>query len=198
MSRNGRLIVICGIDGAGKSTQEVLLGDRLRQEGGSVFHTKSPTDWYRQDAAVHAFLTHGTLTLRPETLGILAAADRMRQYDTEISPCLRNGVDVICNRYVYSTYGYFRMRGADTTFIDAVNRLVPRPDKAVLLVIDPVVAVQRVHARKGRVNHEERDADYLGKVQREIVRRWPPEFPVLDGARRAEDLSDAIHAYVSG
>ena len=193
----GRFIVICGIDGVGKSTQERLLAERLRNAGRRVHCTKNPTDWYRKDSVVNDFIRHGRQAVRMETLALIAAADRMRQLDTEIFPLIAEGIDVICNRYVYSTFGYFKIRGADMAFVEAANRLVHPPDRAVLLTIDPAVAVRRIRLRQQGIKFEERHSDYLRDVQDAILDRWPDRFPCLSGERPPDVLADAIYQYVT-
>lgn len=194
---DGRFIVICGIDGAGKSTQEGLLAERLRRAGRRVHCTKNPTDWYRKDVVVYDFIRHGQRSVRMETLALIAAADRMRQLDTEILPLIAEGIDVICNRYVYSTFGYFKARGADMAFVEAANQLVHPPDRAVLLTIDPAVAVCRIRQRQREIKFEERHSDYLRDVQDAILDRWPGRFLCLSGERPRDVIADAIYQYVT-
>jgi dTMP kinase len=193
----GRFIVICGIDGSGKSTQQRLLAQRLRIAGRSVVCTRNPTDWYREDPFVREFLHCGRTSLRMETLALMAAADRMRQLDVEILPLLAGGADVICDRYVWSTYAYFAMRGANMAFVDAVNGLVSRPDRAVLLVLDPAEAVRRVRERRRGRMFEERDEGYLRGVQECLLTRWPSSFLRLDAGQSEQVLAEVVFSYVT-
>lgn len=193
----GQFIVICGIDGSGKTTQEIALANSLQRGGRRVVVTKNPTDWYRTNPTVRRYLDHGELAGSIETLALLSATDRMMQNDDEIIPALEGGSDVICNRYFYSTYAYFKARGADMTFVEAVNARALRPDRGILLTIDPQASVDRIFKRDGeRRKFEERDATYLGIVQDELVRRWPADFLVLDAEADRTKLSKSILEYV--
>jgi len=189
--------VICGIDGCGKSTQEAALGNSLESSGRCVHRTKNPSDWYRHNPIVKEFLHSGKMPCTIEAIALLAAVDRMIQYDTEISPKLNLGMDVICNRWVYSTFAYFSARGADMSFVESINSRVSRPDKAVLLTINPAEAIERIRARDGsNVKFEERDSRYLEKVQQQLTHRWPSDFLILDGMLDASLLAEAILKYV--
>ena len=50
------LIAVCGIDGAGKTTQIKNIEEYLKKQGKKVFITKQPSNWYRQDKRVRMFL----------------------------------------------------------------------------------------------------------------------------------------------
>jgi dTMP kinase len=193
----GKLIVICGIDGCGKTTQEELLVNYLRQRGLNVATTKQPTDWYRNHPVAREYLQNGVLPCQPETLGLLAATDRMLHIETEIRPLLNAGTHVICNRYVYSTYAFFAARGADMQFIEAINCRVPEPDLGILLTIDPEVSVRRVRERDAsNIKFEERDARYLQRVQDELMRRWPKHFFIGNGEQDKEVIFSQIVSYI--
>ena len=197
MTERGTFIIICGIDGTGKTTQEELLADALLANGRRVRITKSPTDWYRQNPLVRNYLNDGVLGCSVETLALLSATDRMLQGDTEIGPALAAGSDVICNRYVYSTYAYFKARGADMAFVEVLNARVLKPDKGVLLTIDPSVSISRIRERDGdRAKFEERDAAYLASVQEEMLRRWPKEFVTINAQEDRSKIAEVIKTYV--
>ena len=193
----GKLIVIEGIDGSGKTTQEERIAADLSREKLDFVLTKQPTDWYRNNPIVRRYLDKGSSDCRIETIGLVAAADRMLHIDTFIEPALASGTHVICNRYVYSTYAYFEARGADSAFIAAVNSRVPVPDCGILLQIDPSATVQRIRDRDGdSLKFEERDSGYLAIVQEHLLRNWPDSFCVADGSLPVEDVYATIRRYL--
>src|ERR1039457_2859894 len=108
MSSNAKFIVICGVDGAGKSTQEQRLLTRMQAQGIACTTTRQPTDFYRKHPLVQELFTTGSSHASAETLALLAATDRMLHLDLVIFPLLSSGTSVICNRYVYSSFGYFK------------------------------------------------------------------------------------------
>lgn len=195
--RPGKLIVIEGIDGSGKTTQEQFVVNFLEDRGFHCLVTKQPSDWYRSQPSVRRFLDDGVRLCSQETLGLLAAADRMQHIETVIAPALAEGVHVVCNRYVYSTYAYFTARGADMEFIRAINSRVPAPDVGILLMIDPEESIARIRRRDGdRNKFEERDAGYLGVVQDALRLHCPPWFLVAEAQRSEDELRTAIAAHI--
>ena len=131
-------------------------------------------------------------------MALLAATDRLIQMETEIEPRLVAGVDVVCNRYLFSTYAYFEARGADMLFVKQINAKVRQPDKAILLTIDPLEAMRRIQGRpEDQIKFEERSAITLGRVQECIVKNWPHVFPIIDGSQSVDTIAESIAAYVS-
>lgn len=193
----GKLLVLSGIDGSGKSTQEEYVARILSRASVEFVTTKQPTNWYRNLECVRSFLQSGTTECDVNTIALLAAADRMQHIDTIIRPNLVAGRWVVCNRYVYSTFAYFEARGADLDFVRMINSKVVQPDLGILITVDPGVAVQRVRERdKGDVKCEERDPDYLGRVQESLLRHWPSENPVFDGNQDIGAVAASIEKYI--
>src|SRR5688500_9154814 len=99
----GKLIVFCGFDGCGKSTQIERLARNLEAAGKSVLITKQPSDWYRESRIVRDFLAKGGCATKAKILALYAAADRLKHVHEVILPAVRAGKHVICDRYVYSS-----------------------------------------------------------------------------------------------
>lgn len=196
-SEPGKLIVLCGIDGSGKSTQETKLATALTEAGIDFILTKQPTDWYREIPAIKNYLKTGKTELAPDTVALLSAADRMLHINTVVEPSLRRGVSVISNRYVYSAYGYLALRGVDPEFIKAINSRAPQPDLGIMIRIDPYEAVARIAKRDAdKANFEEKDPRHLAKVQHEMLRLWPDDFLVVDGSQPAKQIAQQVANYV--
>jgi dTMP kinase len=199
MTSNAKFIVICGVDGAGKSTQELKLLARMQAHGIETIVTRQPTDFYRNHPAVQELFKTGGSHASAETLALLAAADRMLHLDLVILPLLSGGTSVICNRYVYSSFGYLKERGAAPDFLQVINSRAPQPDLGIFLKIDCTEAVRRVKQRDGteEMHYHERDSNMLDRVQEEMLRWWPDEFLLLDGEQAADVLATQIWQYVA-
>lgn len=194
---SGKLIAICGIDGSGKSTQQDLLVRALGALGIETHATRQPSNWYRGLPWVRAYLDHGRNECSPAALALLAAADRLIHCETEIGPRIESGHWVVSDRYVYSSYALFRMRGVPEEFVRAINSRVPAPDAGILLVIDPEEAHRRLYQREsGRVKYEERNVSLLRKAQDELLAVWPKEFLVADASIEKERLAGEILEYL--
>src|SRR5690349_9651986 len=113
----GLLISIVGFDGSGKTTQVSALADRFRKMGKTVVETYQPTDWYRQQTMVRHFHDKGGSPDTARILALCAAADRLKHVHEVIRPALEKGDVVICDRYVYATFGVFIHRGIDPEFL---------------------------------------------------------------------------------
>lgn len=178
------LIAVCGIDGSGKTTQEDHIANYFEAKNMQYVRTRQPTDWYRQLPDIQEYLKTGRSKLSINTIALLAAADRMRHIDEFIIPNLHQGKHVITSRYVYSSYAYFKNRGADMNLVRAANQLVQEPDLAVLLKVDPKEAVSRISLRQ-EAGHtfEEKDVSQLSSIQQVLIDIWPKKFPIIDGMR---------------
>ncbi len=179
--QKGKLIVISGIDGAGKTTLQDKLSQYLINKNEKVLITKQPTDSYRNNSDVRSFLDTGKSSISINTLAMLAATDRMLHIEKVIIPNLMNGFHVICDRYVYSTYAYFQERGADLDFVKILNKYVIKPDAGIFLKIDIDVAMARVLNRDGMSRKfEEKDPLKLDRIQNYLKRYIPDYFKIIE------------------
>ncbi|QSB04656.1 dTMP kinase [Natronoglycomyces albus] len=160
----GRLITIVGFDGCGKTTQIDNLTARLRARGEEVLDTRQPTDWYRRLGEVQAFESDGGAVETAHILALLAAADRRRHVMEMIDPALRRGATVICDRYVYATFGVFIHRGVDPALLTAINGGIPRPDLAFYLRVPTEELKRRLAARGEKLKHEEKSSSRIESI----------------------------------
>ena len=189
--RSNKLVVFCGLDGSGKTTQLRMLAERLEHVGIEPLRTKQPTDDYRQLAEVRAFLSAGGDLHAARSLARLAAEDRRRHLAEVIEPALAAGRWVLCDRYLYSSIAYFRQRGIDRDTIVQLNGAVRRPDHAFLLDVPVPELVRRITARDGALaNFEERDTRRLDAIRSHFLEERGLE--ILDGKQSAAALSRTI------
>ena len=149
----GTLIVVEGIDGAGKTTQVRMLAAALQSAGLDVRVTKEPTDgpWGRR---IRASATEGRMEAAEELDAFMQ--DRREHVERELAPWLAAGAVVIVDRYYFSNAAYQGVRGLEPDTIIEVNEVfAPVPDLLFILDIDPVTAVARIGTRDGQGNHFE-------------------------------------------
>lgn len=188
----GILIVVEGIDGAGKTTQVHLLGEALRDAGETVVLSKEPTDG-RWGRLVRESARTGRLGLDEELQAFIE--DRREHIASVVKPSLERGEVVILDRYFYSTIAYQGARGADVqSLTQQMNELAPSPDIVLLIDADPAVTLSRISAFRGEIpNHFERQ-DSLGAV-RDIFRRLSSDdsrINVIDGHLPVATVYDNI------
>jgi dTMP kinase len=197
-SDQGLLVTIVGFDGSGKTTQIERIGEALRARGREVIETRQPTDWYRELGDVKVFHDHGGPVETAHILSLLAAADRRRHVADLIDPALARGAAVLCDRYVYATFGVFVHRGVDFDLLARINHGIPRPDVAVYLDVPTEVLVARLHRRDGdALKHEEKTADRIRSITStydELVAAG--HLTRVDGARSADEVTAEILASI--
>jgi dTMP kinase len=188
----GRLITVVGFDGSGKTTQIQALGRRFRAAGHEVVETRQPSDWYRNETAVQLFHDQGGSIQRARILALFAAADRLRHVQQVIVPALQRGAVVLCDRYVYATFGVFVHRGVDVDFLATINSGIPRPDFAFYLHLPTAALMQRLRRRDGiDLKFEERSVDRIASITR-VYDDMGDLLIRIDGTAAAEAVTDAM------
>lgn len=185
----GRLIVIEGIDGAGKSTQVKLLAERLKSQGFTATCSREPTDGTYGSQIREAAAAGERMPMDKELF--LFMEDRREHVRTLIRPALSRGGVVILDRYYPSTVAYQGARGLDPGWLQRQNELfAPVPDLMVVVDIPVEVALTRIRAR-GAVDAFE-TADALARSREIFFNINLPNKIVVDGEAGVETVSAAI------
>jgi dTMP kinase len=196
-ANRGRLVVVEGIDGAGKSTQVKRLAAELRQAGRPVVESREPTDgpWGRK---IRASASAGRMSLDDELHAFVE--DRKEHVATVIGPALARGDIVVLDRYYFSTIAYQGARGGDVEAIRRMNEAVaPRPDLVLLIDFDPEVGLRRIRESRGGGTDDFEHLDQLQAI-RAIFRRLaaddPALFRTIDGDRSPDDVFGDLITHV--
>ena len=141
----GKLIVVEGTDGVGRSTQTQLLRRWLEEEGHAVSDTglrRSPMTQPGLDAAK---LGH---TLGSLTMILFYATDFADRLENQIIPALKAGFYVLSDRYFFSTVARDIVRGADPEWARKLYGFALKPDIIFYLKADvPHLVSRLVHER---------------------------------------------------
>src|SRR6202451_2786793 len=121
----GKLIVIEGTDGAGRSTQINLLKPWLEELGHAVLDTGMTRSRLAGDGVRRA-KEHNNLGRVTQSL--FYATDFIDRFEKEIVPALRAGFVVLTDRYIYSLMARAMVRGLDPTWVRNIHRFAPKPD----------------------------------------------------------------------
>src|SRR5216117_585340 len=142
----GRLIVIEGTDGVGRSTQLHLLRPWLESSGYAVVDTEMT-----RSELIGAGLKQATEghTLGPITLNLFYATDFVDRFESLILPALRAGFIVLTDRYIYSLMARALVRGAEPHWIRSIYGLALVPDTVFYLRIGVDDLITRVLQRGG-------------------------------------------------
>ncbi len=128
----GKLIVLEGTDGVGRSTQIRLLKEWLEQQGHAVLDTGLTRSGLVGKGIKRAKEGH---TLGRITLTLFYATDFADRLENEIVPALRAGFVVLTDRYIYSLMARSMVRGLDPLWVRNIHRFAPKPDAIFYLRI---------------------------------------------------------------
>ncbi|HZU67496.1 MAG TPA: dTMP kinase [Ktedonobacteraceae bacterium] len=142
----GRLIVIEGTDGVGRTTQLQLLRPWLESSGYAVVDTEMTRSVLAGPGLKQAKEGH---TLGPITLNLFYATDFVDRFESQILPALRAGFIVLTDRYIYSLIARALVRGADPQWIRSIYGLALKPDVIFYLKIGIEDLIPRVLQRGG-------------------------------------------------
>jgi dTMP kinase len=143
---SGKLIVLEGTDGVGRSTQTQLVRTWLENEGFAVSDTGLRRSPLTQPGLDEAKEGH---TFSPLTMSLFYAADFADRLENQIIPALRAGFIVLSDRYFYSTIARDVVRGADPEWVRKVYGFALIPDLVFYLKADIPTLVSRIAHGRG-------------------------------------------------
>src|SRR5256714_15173032 len=129
---SGKLIVIEGTDGVGRSTHIQLLRSWLESRGHAVLDTGMTRSVLAGRGIKEAKQGH---TLGRLTMQLFYATDFADPLENEMLPALRAGFVVLTDRYIYSAIARAAVRGADPAWIRAIYGIALVPDVVFYLRI---------------------------------------------------------------
>lgn len=200
----GRFITLEGGEGAGKSTQALLLAERLRARGHAVTVTREPGG-SRGAETIRGLLVSGEVDRwSPMTETLLMYAARRDHIERTIAPALEAGHWVVSDRFADSTRAYQGAGGgAPASLIQTLERHVlgeTRPDLTLVLDLPVEVGLERAAGRnhaetrfeaKGPAFHERLREAFLA-----IARVEADRCAVIDATLGVDAVESAIWAAV--
>ncbi|HJU13760.1 MAG TPA: dTMP kinase [Candidatus Nitrosotalea sp.] len=153
---DGKLIVVEGIDGSGKSTQIHLLEKWLNYKGISVFKSE-----WNSSEMVKEITSKGKKKglLTPTTFSLLHATDFADRYERNILPLLRAGYFVLADRYVYTAFVRDIVRGCNPDWVRKVYDFAIKPDLAFYFRVPVDIAVDRILVGRPKLKYYEAGMD---------------------------------------
>ena len=153
----GKLIVVEGTDGVGRSTQVALLREWLEANGYAATETGLRRSELAGAGIRRAKRGH---TMGDLTMNLFYATDFVDRLEKQIIPALRAGFVVLTDRYVYSLIARAEVRGVDPLWIRDVLGFALVPDVVFYLKIDLEHLVPRMVNSRG-FDYWESGMDYL-------------------------------------
>jgi dTMP kinase len=152
----GKLFVVEGTDGSGKSTQLTLLYQWLKAEGYPVFFSEWNSSPLVKDTTKRAKKRH---LFTPATFSLLHATDFADRTERHIIPPLKAGAIVLADRYIYTAFARDVARGCDRSWIREVYSFAVKPTVAFFFRAPLDVAVDRIVSGRPNLKYYEAGLD---------------------------------------
>jgi dTMP kinase len=152
----GKLIVVEGADGSGRSTQIAQLVDWLETCGHPTVQVG-----LKRSTLVSSELEkaqNGNILSR-STLSLFYATDFADQLENIILPALKAGFIVLADRYIYTLMARDMVRGMDEKWLKNLYGIAPEPDAVFYLSVEPVELVQRNLSKTATLDYWESGMD---------------------------------------
>ena len=193
----GKLIVLEGAEGAGKTTQIRLLAERLTTAGIQCLAVREPGGTPVGDD-IREILLHPEQEITAATEALLFMASRAELVSREILPSLQKGMVVLVDRFFLSTYAYQIFgRGLPEPEIRSANRLATGglvPDLTLLFDLPAAEGLARADSRGARDRMERADDAFhqrVGNAFREFAKTsWQHSHPECGPIKLIEATGD--------
>lgn len=152
----GKLIVIEGADGSGRSTQIKLLVDWLEAKGYATTQVGLKRSSLASEELERA--KNGNI-LNRTTLSLFYATDFADQLENIIIPSLRAGFIVLADRYIYTLMARDLVRGLDDKWVHNLYSIALRPDAVFYLKLSPEKLIQRNFMKNHTLDYWESGMD---------------------------------------
>ena len=217
--KQGKLIVLEGIDGSGKSTQYRMLCEKLRNDGIDYNHIVFPRYDKESSALIRLYL-NGAFGSHPDdvnayTASTFYAVDRFASYRDDWGKLYQNGGLIVSDRYTTSNAVHQGCKLTDEelpSFFAWLSDLeydkmgLPKPDLVVYLDVDIETSLRRMRTREQQTNTHadihEQDTDYLRRCLRTAERAaefygWTRIACRQNGAERtAEEKNEELYRLI--
>lgn len=203
----GKLIVVEGADGSGRSTQITLLRDWLERLGYATLNVG-----LKRSTLVGPELERAKQgnVLSPTTLSLFYATDFADQLENKIIPALRSGFIVLADRYIYTLMARDIVRGADSEWIRGVYSIALVPDVVFYFAVSPRILAERNFQKNAMLDYWESGMDiqrsgdmfecfisYQRLIQKEFrAMQTVYGFETINGNRSVRTISQELKAKI--
>ena len=204
----GKLIVVEGADGSGRSTQIAQLVDWLETSGHATVQVGLKRSTLVSEELERA--QEGNILSRT-TLSLFYATDFADQLENIILPALKAGFIVLADRYVYTLMARDMVRGMDEVWLKNVYGIAPIPDAVFYLTVEAEELVQRNLSKNATLDYWESGMDlglsrdmfdsfleYQTAMQaafRQLQKSY--DFNIVDGNCSVEAVTQALRKKIS-
>lgn len=152
----GKLIVVEGIDGSGKSTQIDLINKWLIDKGKSVYFS----EWNSSPLVKSTSkLGKKEKSFTPTTFSLIQAADFANRWENQFLPMLKAGVIVLADRYAFTGFARDVARGVDPDWVKNLYSFAFQPDLVLYFQVPLDEAVERITSSRSKIKFYEAGMD---------------------------------------
>ena len=203
----GKLIVIEGADGSGRSTQMEVLKDFLEGKGHATVNVG-----LRRSTLVSEELQEAKRgnVLGETTRSLFYATDFADQLENRIIPALKAGFIVLADRYIYTLMARDIVRGSDREWVRSLYGIALVPDLVIYLRVSPAQLVERNFRKNATLDYWEAGMDlglsrdifdsfvqYQRLIHREFtLMQAEYDFHLVNGNRSIRSVSRDMTAIV--
>jgi dTMP kinase len=191
MLLGGLLVVLEGLDGAGKTTVALEIVNMLISMGYRALYTYEPFD---SPFAQALSKVKSELSLSPLLDALAMTCDRAYHVETIVIPHLERGYIVVMDRYFYSTIAYQGAMGVDIEWLRILNSVFVKPDLAIYLDIEPEEGLKRSSARKWAFYEKPEILRKAREIYLEMVKR--SELILVNSMRPKEEVIEDVWRHV--
>lgn len=204
----GKLIVVEGADGSGRSTQIVDLVNWLETSGRPTVQVGLKRSTLVSEELEQA--QHGNVLSRT-TLALFYATDFADQVENLIIPALKAGFIVLADRYIYTLMARDMVRGMDEKWLKNLYGIAPVPDAVFYLSVEPEELVQRNLAKNATLDYWESGLDLglsrdvfdsflkyqgaMGEAFHQLRKTY--KFEIIDGNRPVNSVNKDLRKKIS-
>lgn len=194
--KRGKFVVIEGGVGCGKTTQLNLLKKNLKK-GWEFYREPGSTEFGEKVRDAVQGLHNYEVEEYASMFGYSAA--RANLIRGVIIPKLNSGINILLDRYWYSTYAYQGSNGASKKTIELVSKIATdnlKPDLVLFFDLDPKIGMARKDGREDSDRYDIKKVDFHNKVRRsyhQLGKKVGRVWKKIDTSKSIEDVhSDTI------
>ncbi len=204
----GKLFIVEGVDGSGKSTQIDLLKKWLESEGLSVCYTEWNSAELVKETTREAKKKN---LLTPTTFSLLHATDFADRLFYQIIPPLKAGMIVLADRYAYTAFARDVVRGVSPKWVRDLYSFAVKPDISFYFDVPILTACERILSSRAEIKFHEAGMDlglhsdvresfkiFQGRIMDEY-KKMIDEFGLtaIDATLEIHDQQDIVREKVS-
>ena len=152
----GKLIVVEGIDGSGKSTQIDLIYKWLLERGKSVYFSE-----WNSSPLVKSTTRMGKKekSFTPTSFSLIQATDFANRWENQFLPMLKAGVIVLADRYAFTGFARDVARGVDPHWVRNLYSFAYQPDLVLYFNVPLEDAIERITFGRAKLKYYEAGMD---------------------------------------